>query len=182
MGSGSFRVLETPRILLLTGSGVSAYEAGETWHLLDRRFSIPVTLVDVPRFESVPLSEYTTIVVPSGDYRLMSKDAIASLSRWLQNGGTMIGIGSAARWIVEAELGSATFVKDEVPNAQAEESEEEEERGPQAPARRPYAAAENDAALKRIRGAILETEVDTSHPLGSAARVAWWPTHPLQAV
>ncbi len=48
LGSPSLEPVELPRVALLVGQGVSQYEAGATWHLLDRRFGIPVTLLDGP--------------------------------------------------------------------------------------------------------------------------------------
>ena len=41
LGSPSASVLAKPVIALITGSGTSAYNTGEVWHLLSERYRIP---------------------------------------------------------------------------------------------------------------------------------------------
>ena len=50
------KAIEQPRVALVVGAGVRAYEAGEVWHLRDQRFHMPVTLFDVNAFSSQDLS------------------------------------------------------------------------------------------------------------------------------
>ena len=47
LGSPSLETVGAPTVALVVGSGISAYEAGEVWHLLDQRFEIPVALLDI---------------------------------------------------------------------------------------------------------------------------------------
>ena len=47
LGSNNFRTVRMPKIALIVGSGISSYDAGELWHLLDTRYEIPVTKLDV---------------------------------------------------------------------------------------------------------------------------------------
>ena len=67
-GSSNFVVVPKPKVLLVTGTSVSGYEAGEVWHLLDRRFQMPVTLVDGGRLGGTKLTDYTVLVMVSGNY------------------------------------------------------------------------------------------------------------------
>ncbi|MEY4203076.1 MAG: hypothetical protein RL013_779, partial [Bacteroidota bacterium] len=62
LGSSQFPVVRQPKILLLTGDGVSVSESGEAWHLLDTRYQIPVTLVDADRFNGLNLSRYNVLI------------------------------------------------------------------------------------------------------------------------
>lgn len=41
MGSEKFRKMELPSVLMITGDGVDANDAGEVWHLLDTRVHLP---------------------------------------------------------------------------------------------------------------------------------------------
>ena len=167
LGSSSFVTIDKPRVLLVVGEGASAYEAGEVWHLLDRRFGMPVTLVDAHRLASVDLADYTTLVMVSGSYSLVNSAAVDGMKRWLRKGGTVIGIGGAVEWLRRNELvevqirvregrggegdGGSVSAK---PQAAGEES-----------GRRPYSQAGDDAALRSIAGAILQTSLDRTHPL-----------------
>ena len=45
MGSRNFSIIKKPEILILGGGGVSSYDAGEVWHLLDQVYGIPSSLV-----------------------------------------------------------------------------------------------------------------------------------------
>ena len=55
LGSAKLAPVAAPKVLLVTGEGVSAYEAGEAWHLLDQRLEMPVTLVDAHRLGTTDL-------------------------------------------------------------------------------------------------------------------------------
>ena len=47
LGSNNFEIVKEPKIGLVVGEGVRSYDAGEIWHLLDTRFNIPITKLDV---------------------------------------------------------------------------------------------------------------------------------------
>lgn len=67
LGSRNFRPVRAPRVLIPMGSGVSAYEAGQLWHLLDQRVGMPVTKVDVEDLNRVDWSDYDVVVLVSGN-------------------------------------------------------------------------------------------------------------------
>ena len=165
LGSRQFAIVKNPRVLLISGEYTSQYEVGQVWHLLDRRFSIPVTLLDGHRLQSLDLSEYTSIVLVSGKHKLLGQDSIAALKAWIDQGGTLICIGNAVRWVIENEIADGK-VKGEV-GEEYRESEmatailgEKENVEP-----RPYAEAQRDLAFEIVRGAILKAELDITHPL-----------------
>ena len=159
-GSSSFVVVPKPKVLLVTGSGVSSYEAGEAWHLLDRRFEMPVTLVECRRMSSVDLNDYTVVVMVSGSYASISATGVERLKRFVSDGGTAVAVGTAVRWIDQSKIIKVAF-------RAASDDGKEDKPDEAAPARRrPYAEASRDAALKLVRGAILRTHVDHTHPIG----------------
>lgn len=146
LGSAKFPVLRAPKIMLLTGDGVSATDAGEIWHLLDLRYGMSVTLFDNDRFGSANLSKYNVLILPDGAYNL-SVDKVREFS---QNGGTIIATGAALRW-----LRSAGLIALEFRNPPSETGNR----------RLGYGSLEEDQAAFKMPGAIFEASLDLTHPL-----------------
>jgi hypothetical protein len=151
LGSPSFSNLRAPKVALLVGKGVSAYEAGEVWHLLDQRYSMTVTKLDVNSLGRADLSRYHTLVMVSGSYYSLGKGEAAKLKRWVQRGGTLIAFKRAARWLVRNGIGYVGIKKDD--------RSDEEERP------KPYRQLGSDRGARIIGGAIVEAQADLSHPL-----------------
>ena len=42
---------------MIVGDGVRAYDAGEIWHLLDTRYDIPISKLDVDDLRSIDLDQ-----------------------------------------------------------------------------------------------------------------------------
>ena len=74
-----------PKIALIVGSGISSYDAGELWHLLDTRYEIPVTKLDVAQLVRADLSRY---IPKTRD--LFSDDFATPIKEWVKDGGTLI--------------------------------------------------------------------------------------------
>ncbi len=156
LGSPGFRLIKTPKIALAVGSGVSTSEAGEVWHLLDHRFEIPVVLVEQSRLGGLDWSSFTHLVLPSGSYGDVGEATVQRLQTWVREGGTVVAIGSAIRWVGQAKLASPRFrAAAELSDAAAEATD----------SRRPFAQAQTDRDLERISGAIFMTDLDVTHPL-----------------
>jgi len=156
LGSSGFRVIPKPKVILVTGDGVSTNQAGEVWHLLDRRVSMPVTLVDARRLAGIQLQEYTAIVLAGGSYRSINESAVRRLQSFLDQGGTLIAIGTAARWVGDAKVVEVTF---------RENTAKENDKTTSVLKRRPYAEASRDAAEKLVQGSIFLAHVDATHPV-----------------
>ena len=153
LGSPSVRPLELPRPLLVIGEGISTYEAGEMWHLLDHRFRLQVTLIPRDDLGEVDLSRYTHVILVDGDYEPWPDPVGESLDRWLKGGGTLVATRRAAAWAEGTMLGR-----------ESEPSEPEAPNGDR-PLRAPYADYDRDRGAQLVSGTILEVELDLSHPL-----------------
>ena len=180
LGSPSLRRLERPRPLLVVGEGVSAYEAGEVWHLLDRRFGIPLPLVEMGDLARVDLGDYSHVILVDGRWRRMEERVVENLTRWLRDGGVVIATQGAAYWAGDA-LARPVPGEDEEEGEEPEmappspavdpsarrpdEAREEPLAEPDAPDRPAYADFEHRFAIGLISGAIFETEFDLTHPL-----------------
>ncbi|MDR2858985.1 MAG: hypothetical protein LBV64_01145, partial [Mediterranea sp.] len=114
LGSDSFRKINKPGVLVVTGGDVSSTEAGEVWHLFDKKLSYPVIRVDYTSFSRVPLKDFNRIIFVSGNYSFLNATALQSLKNWIENGGTLITLNSATQWAISAKLltrGNATAEK-----------------------------------------------------------------------
>lgn len=152
LGSPSFSALKAPRIAVLVGDGISSYDAGEVWFLFDQRYKMPITLLDAQALERTELADYTAIVLPGGNYRSISGSGTDKLRQWVQQGGVLVALEEAVRWVSSRNLATLKFRTEETEDAP--------------PGRRAYAQQTQDAGSQRIGGIILAGDLDRSHPLG----------------
>ena len=96
---------------MLIGEGVSSYEAGEVWHLLDTRVNIPLTKIRLNQFNRTSLDKYTTLVMVSGIYSQISEKDIKKIKDWVSKGNTLVTIGSASSWAIKKEIVSESLVE-----------------------------------------------------------------------
>ena len=114
LGGAEFPVLVAPRVGVLTGMPVSPTDYGYIWHLLDQELDLRFSALDVGRFGSFDLSRYNVLVFPpvyggAGLYRqILGVDGLERLRRWVEAGGTAIGIRSGAALLADKETGLAT--------------------------------------------------------------------------
>ena len=147
-GSEQFMVLEMPKPLMLVGSGVDYTDAGEIWHLLDTRVSIPLTMVDVDRVGRIDLNNYTHLIMVSGNYGDLSKDKVRS---FIGNGGVVIGMSEAAQWLSQNGFSSVKF--------------KERAKSMDEGTKQPYSLSRNYSGAMSTAGTIFETNIDPSHPI-----------------
>jgi hypothetical protein len=153
IGSGSFRLLNPVKVLMVGGKGVSQYESAEILFYLDETLSIPVTVVEQQRLSTIDLSVYSHIIMVDGKYNALRKSNIDKISEWIKSGGVIYSQKRGAKFLSEYELLSVNFVtKDEINQLFDTDNLQ-------------YQDKEKLAARKRIAGAIFESILDTSHPL-----------------
>jgi hypothetical protein len=149
LGSRQFELLKQPKVLLVVGEGVSAYEAGAAWHLMDQRYGIPVSMIEAGDLSRRDLSRYNTLIMVDGGYGDISRSAIDDIRSWVRNGGTLVAIKDAVSWARANNLAKVNFKADP-----------REEQG-----RRAYTMLSPDRGSDRIGGSIMQAEIDLSHPL-----------------
>ena len=150
LGSPSFKNIDRPKVLLLVGKGVTSYDAGEIWHLLDQRYDIPVTLIESGDIGKAKLSDYTAMILVNGSYGKIKN--VEKIKNWVRNGGTMIAIRSAITWAKSNGLANVKTKK------KSEKKNDKKEK-------RPYAAITADRGTNLIGGSIFEAQLDLTHPL-----------------
>ncbi|MCU0451825.1 MAG: M14 family metallopeptidase [Bernardetiaceae bacterium] len=151
LGSNYLRTVRKPSIMLLAGQGTSSYDVGEIWHLLDYRFRIPVSVVDMKDLGRADLSRYTAIVMANGNYNELSGNNLTRLKSWVQTGGTLVAIEDAVLWAARNGL-SDVASKTAKPAADSTRS-------------LPYVALESLAGAQEMGGSIFAARLDLTHPL-----------------
>jgi hypothetical protein len=152
LGSNTFALVKTPKVLLVAGVGTRSYDVGEVWHLLDQRYEMPPTIVPTDRLGNIDLSKYNNIVMVSGSYNSLSKNAVSKLKTWVSNGGVLIVSGNAINWAKSKGLANISYKK-----GAASKNKNT--------ARRSYNSRSATSGAQVIGGAIFQTELDLSHPL-----------------
>ncbi len=148
LGSNQFRTLSLPKIALFTGSGITPYDAGEVWHLMDQRYDIPITKITTEDFNKVDLSYYSHIILPNTSRHYFEKKEVEKLKNWVENGGTIIGYRNIANLFKNHQLMSMEFA---IPKIEANAISFDQKR--------------DFFGAQVIGGAIFEAKIDRSHPI-----------------
>ncbi len=167
LGSPSLNPLKQPEPLLVVGSGASAYECGEVWHLLDRRTDLRVTMVDGERFNGLDLARYTHLILVNGAGSKITSSGVEKIDRWIKRGGVLIATKNATEWAAKNELTKATFKKEDEEKDESMDSEEKDkEDKSKEPKRLNYGDHDKIEDAKILSGAMFEADLDITHPLG----------------
>ena len=148
IGSSRFSALTKPVVAMLVGQGVNALDAGEVWHMMDQRFEIPVSHLDISVFNRIDPGKYNTLIMVSGNYGELNKEKLKS---WVQGGGTLILTEDAVTWAAQNGISQVNFKKQK----------------PSSDSTRilTYVDREQLQGAQRMSGAIFKADVDLSHPL-----------------
>lgn len=107
LGGEHFVLLETPRIAVLAREPFNPYTVGEVWHLIDHEMGVRAAFLDTQQLGGMDLRRYNVLIVPDGGTDGWS-DAVPAIKSWVESGGTLIAIGSAARAICKEKDGIGT--------------------------------------------------------------------------
>ena len=172
LGSRDFTVLSLPKVLLVTGPGTSAYGTGEIWHMLDRRVEMPITMVDTDRLGRTDLATYSHIIMTTPP-RSAGAGMVEKLDEFVSEGGVLWAQGSSTvSWLNSQGLTKVNWrqsqadVDREQYNAMLKSGATSDSTEALLPERKPFVDASDEFAFTLVRGAILEGDLDTSHPLG----------------
>ena len=144
-GSNSFTTILKPKVGLIVGNGVRAYDAGEIWHLFEIRYKIPITKIDIKNLNRTNLLEYSHIILPSYSGNNIDNTKIEN---YLKNGGNLIAYRSSISWLEKNKIISIDFLK----NERYTSNVSFEDRG-------------RFTGSQVIGGTIFNTKIDKSHPI-----------------
>jgi hypothetical protein len=152
LGSNNFQNLIEPKVAMIGGSGTNSYEIGEAWHLMDQRYHMPLSIVEQGDLRGSNLDRYNVLIMSGYGYGDLSSSTVDEIKRWVRNGGTLIAYKYGISWVNQQGLAKVEYVS-------REETEEE-------PELRPYVKQGNDSGAGVIGGAIFNTKIDLTHPMG----------------
>jgi hypothetical protein len=150
LGSNQFQSLDTPRVAVIGGEGTNSYEIGEMWHLMDRRYHMPLTILDKANLGRADLDRYNVIIMTGYSYGDVSNGAIEELKAWVREGGVLIAMKQAVSWANQQGLANIEYVR----------PERSDYDGP-----RPYVKQGADSGAEFIGGTIFNANLDLTHPL-----------------
>jgi hypothetical protein len=161
LGSDGFRLIKSPKVLVLSGEKTWNNEYGQVWFYFDKDLNYPATFMDADRLARAGLDDYNVIVLPEGNYGF-DETTLEKLGNWVNGGGKLIAIGEANTSLAEKK-GFALAKYAKASDKDAALSEEDRH------------ALDHRTALYKDRsrtsisdfnpGALVRAKMDTSHPL-----------------
>jgi hypothetical protein len=150
LGSNSLLNLKKPGIAMLVGESVSSYEVGEVWHLLDFRFDMPVTMIDIKEMDRIRPDRYNVFVLPSGSYSALNAPSQEKLKKWVNDGGTLICWHDAVKFVADLQIADVKIKPTATTDSTTYISYENQDR---------------QKAAQLVNGSIFEMTLDPTHPL-----------------
>lgn len=162
LGSNRVRMIQTPKVALLTGEGTDATAAGTIWHFFERELGYPLTLLNVNDFGRTDLRKYNVLIMPdANNYRFLDERILnEQLKSWVRQGGKLVAMEGAVSELTKADWGlKAKNADDKRKKDTAQENDAYQ------PVRKfDHRAEENLATINS--GTIYKVQLDNSHPLG----------------
>ena len=169
LGSTRNFPVKQPRVALLVEPPFNVYTSGQLYFLFDYETELPVDRIrvsileqtDLPRFGArygyADLKDYDVAILPDARNldEVFGEAGQAKLKDWIEDGGTLIAIGSAAEFLTKQSefLSAPAIVSPARDTSRASKV-------------LPYAERTDYFGKQRIPGAALNATVDVTHPLG----------------
>lgn len=107
-GSQNVVDLFAPRIAMAWDSPTSVYGAGNTRYVIEQQLGYPVSVIRTAQLARMDLRRYDVVILPEqgfrGSYqRTLGAAGAANLAQWVESGGTLIGLGSALRYLTDPD-------------------------------------------------------------------------------
>ena len=152
-GSPDVKLINAPKIALLSGESTSPYNYGELWQFFEQQLQYPVTSINTENLDDVNLSKYQVLIMPSGNYRkILNDNGMKKLQDWIHLGGKVIAFDRALNSFADKEGFALKRTKEDDDKDKSENLI-------------PYADRERDYAKNMITGAIFNSKVDNTHPM-----------------
>jgi hypothetical protein len=152
MGSDHIKYINPPRVMLITGDGVSSEAMGEVWHFFEQQVNYPVTLVKYSDLNRAKLSDFDVVIFPDGRYGDFPAE---KMQAWIHDGGKLIAMENAIAQLVDKK-GFDIKKKDD----------KKDDKKTRTADNRIYEERDRDATRASVPGAIYKLMVDNTHPLG----------------
>lgn len=142
--------IKKPEAAVIVGTSTSSYDVGELWYTMDQRLGYPITKLPVERVSKSSLKKYNTLLMGHGWYSALDSGQVDAIKDWVSQGNTLITTRGATDWavnnnIIQLKRHSAARPEDHEYHA--------------------YCNHSKRFGARYIGGAILNTQLDLSHPL-----------------
>ncbi|MBK6933119.1 MAG: zinc carboxypeptidase [Saprospirales bacterium] len=151
LGSENFVPLRKPEVALVYGDDVDDNSFGHTWFFLEQELGCPVTPVALERLHRLHWNDYTVLIFPNGNYNLPD-NVLKACQDWVRQGGRIVAFEGGVKAFADKE-GFDLKSKQELKKDSA------------AAAPKPYQARERESISDQVPGAIVQAQVDATHPL-----------------
>ena len=155
LGSSAIRPVYKPRVLLVTGDGVSAESMGEVWNFFEQEIDYPLTLARYRDLEKIKLGSFDVAIFTNGVYEDFPSEKLQS---WVRDGGKLIAMENAVAELADKK-GFELKKKDE------KKEEKADSKNKTLPGWL-YEDREKAALSASVPGAIYKLKLDNTHPLG----------------
>jgi hypothetical protein len=151
-GSDYIASLKAPKVVMVTGDGVSATSVGAIWHYFEQQISYPVTMINGNRLLNLPWNEIDVLILPDGKYAdLLTEKHLEAIQNWVKNGGKIIIMERAT----DAFVGKPGFALTKKYTDKKRSSD----------ALRKYGDQEREGAGDSSPGSMFQVTMDVTHPL-----------------
>ncbi|WP_052467107.1 M14 family metallopeptidase [Psychroserpens damuponensis] len=152
-GSPDIKLVNPPKIAMLSGDYTSSLSYGELWHFFEQQLHYPVTSINTDDVSRSNLSKFNILILPNGYYGgLLNDDLTKKIKTWVQAGGKLIAIDGA----LHSFVGKDGFGLQRLSTKDVSEEKN---------LTISYADRERDNTKNLITGAIFKTDVDNTHPM-----------------
>jgi hypothetical protein len=183
LGSGKVVRHKQPAVAIAWDEPTDSRSAGQARFVIERQFDYPVTAIRTARIATADLSHYDVLILPEAfdeDYAaVLGDDGTENLRGWVKRGGVLIGLGSANRYLADANIDlvsirreNAVVEKDEDDKGASSDDDEEKEATVDgqilaSPADYEKAITPESALPDSVSGVLLKAEVSPEHWLSA---------------
>lgn len=155
--------------------------AGQTRFVIERQFDYPVTVIRTARLASADLSDFEVLILPTTyrDYAtVLGESGADNLRDWVKKGGVLIGLGSANRYLADANIDILSIRRENAAiddeNGEDTSNSDEDEKEATVAGRifenasdYEQAIVPESAAPESVSGVLLRADVSPDHWLGA---------------
>lgn len=110
LGGQRFRLLERPRVAMVTQWPMSPTSFGSLWHLLDVRVGLRCSPINVQYLDEIDLRPYNVLILPNTESpeklrALLGEAGLDLIKAWVHAGGTLIAVGASAAVVSDKDHG-----------------------------------------------------------------------------
>ncbi|MCF2517918.1 M14 family zinc carboxypeptidase [Dyadobacter sp. CY351] len=151
-GSDYIVSLKAPKVVAVTGEGISPTAVGAVWHYFEQQIGYPVTMVNGSRLSTLPWNEIDVLILPDGRYSdIINDKQLEALQNWIRNGGKLIAMERAT----DVFVGKSGFNLTKKMSDRKKDSDTFKKYGDQ----------EREDAGDTSPGSMFQVTMDTTHPL-----------------